>query len=92
MGGIVRNLARQRFELPIGDQIAFIDYVARGDVLVLTHAEVPAALNGQGIGGRLVQQTLDVLRAEGVRVIPGCPFIAVWIRRHPDYADMIAAD
>ena len=92
MGIITHNVAARRFEMALGDQTAFIAYVPRGEVLLLTHAEVPAALNGQGIGGRLVQATLDLLRTQGRRVEPLCPFIAVWIDRHPHYADMLASD
>jgi predicted GNAT family acetyltransferase len=90
MDRLTHDVAARRFEMALGDQIAFVAYVPRGEVLVLTHAEVPAALNGRGIGGRLVQATLDLLRAENRRVDPLCPFIAVWIKRHPQYADMVA--
>lgn len=92
MEQLTHNVAARRFEMDLGGPIAFISYVQRDDILVLIHAEVPAALNGRGIGGRLVQTTLDRLRTQAHRVDPQCPFIAEWIRRHPEYADMVAND
>jgi hypothetical protein len=82
--------AQSRFELALEEGVAFIDYRRTGEVLVLTHAEVPAALGGRGLGSRLVQETLELVRSRGERVIPRCPFIARFIARHPDYADLLA--
>jgi predicted GNAT family acetyltransferase len=81
---------RARFELDLGDGVAFIDYVRRGATLVLTHAEVPAALSGRGAGKRLVAATLEEVRRRGERVVPRCPFIARYIAEHPGYADLVA--
>ena len=82
---------RARFELDLGDGIAFVDYRRRGAVLVLTHAEVPAALAGRGVGSRLVAATLDEVRRRGVQIVPQCPFIARFIARHPSYADLVSS-
>ncbi|HEX4050472.1 MAG TPA: GNAT family N-acetyltransferase [Steroidobacteraceae bacterium] len=96
------NPERQRFELSLGEQgSAFIDYRDRptgamtGDgtrvrVRVLTHAEVPAALRGAGIGARLTRGTLDLIRARGERFVPRCPYVVDFIRRYPDYRDLLA--
>ena len=80
---------RARFELDLGDGVAFIAYRRRGATLVLTHAEVPAALAGRGAGSRLVAATLDEVRRRGERIVPQCPFIARFIDRHPAYADLV---
>lgn len=82
---------RSRFELNVEGGVAFIDYRRDGAVLVLTHAEVPPALSGRGLGSRLVRETLDLIRARGERVVPRCPFIARFIAEHPAYADLLAA-
>jgi len=86
---ITDDAAASRFELAIGDAIAFIDYRRTGNLLVLTHAEVPAALEGRGIGSRLVQGALELVRARGERVVPRCPFIARYLERHPEYQDLV---
>jgi predicted GNAT family acetyltransferase len=87
---VVDRVDRARFELDLGSGVAFIDYRREGTVLVLTHAEVPAALGGRGAGSRLARATLDEVRRRGERVVPRCPFIARFIERHPDYADLVA--
>lgn len=80
----------RRFELAVDDAIAFVDYRRAGDVLVLTHAEVPPRLEGRGVGSRLVRAVLEHVRARGERVVPRCPFVARYIERHPEYRDLLA--
>jgi len=83
------NATASRFELALGDAVAFIDYRRRGGVLVLTHAEVPPALGGRGVGSRLTALALELVRSRGERVVPSCPFIAQFIARHPEHADLV---
>ncbi|HEX9474447.1 MAG TPA: malate synthase G [Steroidobacteraceae bacterium] len=85
------NAARSRFELEISGGPAFIRYRRVGQTLWLDHAEVPAALGGRGVGTRLVRQSLDLVRSRGERIVPRCPFIAWFVRGHPEYADLCAA-
>ena len=35
---------------------------------------------------------LDDARARGLAVIPYCPFINEWLKRHPSYTDLVPAD
>ena len=83
-----------RFVLELGASIAFVRYRREGDdggVLVLTHAEVPAELEGRGVGSRLVAAVLALVRERGERVVPVCPFIARCMQRHAETADLLAA-
>lgn len=103
-GAVRDNPERRRFELSLGEQgVAFIDYhdrpagpatqpagAASPRVRVLTHAEVPAALRGAGIGARLTRGTLELVRARGERIVPRCPYVVDFLRRHPDYRDLLA--
>jgi predicted GNAT family acetyltransferase len=82
--------ARQRYELAIGDAVAFIDYRRQGGTVTMTHAEVPPALRGGGVGSALVKGALALVRERGERVVPLCPFIERYIRRHPDTRDLLA--
>lgn len=82
--------ARQRYELAIGDELAFIDYRRDGGVVTVTHAEVPPALRGGGIGGALVAGALELVRERGERVVPLCPFVERYMRRHPEVHDLLA--
>jgi len=59
-------------------------------VISLDHAEVPSALEGRGLGSKLVRATLDQVRSEGLKVVPRCSFVAAFIRRHAEYADLLA--
>jgi predicted GNAT family acetyltransferase len=57
--------------------------------VVFTHTEVDPAHEGQGIAGALVEAALDSVRASGRAVVALCPYVKAWIRRHPDYADLL---
>lgn len=92
MAEVADNPALSRYEMVVDGITAFIEYRQEGDVLALTHTEVPQALSGHGVGTALARGTLDRIRAAGLRIRPLCPFIAAFIQRHPDYADLVAAD
>jgi predicted GNAT family acetyltransferase len=84
--------ARRRFEILVDDALAgFTAYQPRDDVLVLTHTQVDASFQGKGIGEALVRGTLDEIRRRGGRIVPHCPFVASFIDRHPDYANLVAS-
>ncbi len=94
---VIDNAARSRFELALdAGATAFIDYAYRermgggGRVRVLTHAEVPVELRGAGVGARLAAGVLELLRARGEKVVPVCPYVVDFIRRHPQYEDVVA--
>ncbi|MFD6565892.1 GNAT family N-acetyltransferase [Micromonospora profundi] len=85
------NPAKNRFEILVDDALAgFTAYVPRGEVLVFTHTEVDRAFQGKGVGGALIRGTLDQVRARGGRLVPQCPFVAAFIDKHPEYADLVA--
>ena len=84
------NPARQRFELDAEGHVAFSEYKRANGILTILHTEVPPALNGKGIGSRLVRGMLDLARAEGVKVKPLCPFVRSYIAKNPEYADLVA--
>ena len=84
------NSARQRYELEVGDELAFIDYRRDGRVVSMTHAEVPPASRGGGIGSALVAGALALARERGDKVAPLCPFVAHYMRRHPEVRDLLA--
>ena len=71
--------AASRFELAIGGQLAELIYRLRADRLVLVHTGVPEALEDHGIGGQLVRAAVDRAAAEGLTVVPLCPFARDWL-------------
>jgi predicted GNAT family acetyltransferase len=62
-----------------------------GDIgqVTFTHTVVDDAFEGHGVGSTLVGSALDAVRREGLRVVPRCPFVAGYIHRHPEYADLV---
>ncbi|HEX8034997.1 MAG TPA: GNAT family N-acetyltransferase [Ktedonobacterales bacterium] len=83
------NEAEERYEANVNGYLAEIDYERVGDTLVLIHTEVPGALEGQGIAGKLVRTALEGARAKHLSVVPFCPYAASYIRRHPEYKDLV---
>jgi len=88
---VVDNPAERRYEALVGDQPAgIVTYRLRPGQIVFLHTEVLPAFEGRGIGSRLAAGVLDDARSRGLSVVPRCPFIAAYIRRHPAYADLVA--
>ena len=83
------NKAEHRFEMVAGDDKAVAYYRLEPGVITLTHTEVPAALWGQGIGSRLIRGALEMARANGLKVVPRCSFVSAYLRKHPEFNDMI---
>lgn len=87
---VTRNDEEGRYEARIGDTRAGVAVFHRGrGVISFTHTEVDPAFEGQGVGGELARAALDDVREQGWLVHPYCPFIRTWIKRHPDYADLV---
>ena len=81
----------RRYELVLGgDVVGEVRYRSKRDRIALVHTEVQPAFEGQGLAGRLVAGALDDIRARGLRVVPICPYVRAYLRRHPEYADLVA--
>lgn len=87
----VRDAAQaRRYELTLQGQVAgFIDYRDRGQVRDLVHTEVRPEHEGQGVGQALARFALDDARSQRRKVVPSCSFIAAYVQRHPDTADLV---
>src|SRR4051812_16716882 len=86
------NTAEQQFETTVEGHIAFVQYDRDGKRLALNHTEVPIELEGKGVASRLVTAVLDKARADGMKILPYCPFIRTYLKRHPEYRDLIASE
>jgi predicted GNAT family acetyltransferase len=87
------NSKAHRYELRLGAEVAaHADYQVEGDVLVLTHTEVQPAYEGRGLGSKLASGTLDDVGKRGLKVRPVCEFMASYIERHPQYAQLVDSD
>ena len=89
---IENNQAAQRWEAHVDQHLAVAEYRRRGDTIFFIHTEVPRELEGQGIASKLVKAALDGARTQRLAVVPFCPFVAGYIRRHPDYKALVHPD
>ena len=81
---------RKRFEVTVDGELAgFLVYRAKKGLLALIHTEVEPRFEGHGVGGRLARFALDRAREEGVAVLPFCPFVNEWMKRHREYVDLV---
>jgi uncharacterized protein len=90
---VADNPAEQRYEVFVeGDLGGFIEYTLSGKRITMYHTEVEPAYKGQGVGSEFARAALDDVRRRGLELVPLCPFIAEYIREHPDdYLDLVAA-
>ena len=86
------NEAEEQFEAEVNGERAFIQYHRMGERIVFIHTEVPEALEGHGIASKLAREALEVARAQHLIVVPLCPFVTSYIRRHPEYGSLVAAE
>src|SRR5947209_3158015 len=87
---VVDNPSRHRYEAYLDDQLAgFGVYRLEPGGIVFLHTEVDPKFEGHGVGSQLAAAALDDARGRGLAVTPRCPFFAEYIRRHPDYADLV---
>ncbi|MBI1250342.1 MAG: N-acetyltransferase [Alphaproteobacteria bacterium] len=86
---VVRNDAAGRFEVRLGDDIAFAEFRVLSNGILFPHTEVPPAFEGKGVGSLLVRTALSWARAEGKVVMPVCPFFAAYIAKHAEWHDIV---
>ena len=90
MSAVRHNAANHRFELDVEGGHALAFYRLADGVMTFTHTEVPAAMRGRGIGSQMMRGVLESVRAQGFKVVPRCPFVADYMNRHPEFADLLA--
>jgi uncharacterized protein len=84
------NAEAERFEIAVEGEVAgFAQYRRRPELIAFVHTEVEPRFSGQGLASRLISASLDSARAEGLAVLPFCPFVNAYIERHPEYADLV---
>ncbi len=87
---LIDNREKKRYEININNDVAFIEYVfSTAGEIFLTHTEVPKAMEGKGVGSSLVLKVLQDIEERNLRLIPLCPFVATYIKRHPEWRRLI---
>ena len=87
---IVDNQETSQIEMQVDGLLAKIEYRRVGNVIYFIHTEVPPELEGQGIASQMARFALDSAKRQGDKVVPLCPFVAAYIKRHPEYQDLVA--
>lgn len=85
----VDNTLEQRYEFDLNGDMAVINYRREPGAVILTHTYVPPRHEGQGYGAAMVRAVLEDIRAKGLQVVPRCSFIALYIRRHPEWESLV---
>jgi predicted GNAT family acetyltransferase len=88
MAAVRDNRDQNRFELDTEGGLAFANYRRTPAAVIITHTETPRALRGRGIASELVKGALELIRADGGKVIAGCGFVVNYLDKHPEYADL----
>jgi len=86
------NAESNRLELEVDDVVAFIEYKLTRDKLFLIHTEVPDALSGKGVGTAIVLKALEYAKENNYKIIPICPFVQSYLKRHQEWVDIVDPD
>ena len=89
---LVKNDENKRFELTVDGFTAFIDFKERNDVITLIHTESPDELAGRGVATALIEKTLTYLEENDIVLVPLCPLVAAYIKRHPEWLRIVRED
>ncbi|MXV37105.1 N-acetyltransferase [Flavobacteriaceae bacterium Ap0902] len=83
------NETNKRFELEYNGHLAFINYGEFGKSIALVHTEAEPELKGTGAASALVEKTLTHLKEEGKEILPYCPYVFAYIKRHPEWKEIV---
>lgn len=87
---IVDNQERKRFEMQVNEYTAYSEYILTSKgIIFLTHTEVPKAIEGQGIAFEMIRQILENIEERQLKLMPLCPAVAAFIRRHPEWKRLL---
>ena len=86
---VTHNSEENRFELSVDGHLAVLDYIMRDNIIIFTHTGVPPAISGRAPGVKLAQTGLEYARENGLRVKSKCWFVSKYLRRHPEFQDLL---
>lgn len=87
---LINNTENHQYEFHIGKLVPKIEYIkSKNGEIYLTHTEVPVQLEGKGVGSQLVEKVLKDIERQELRLVPLCPFVAGYIKKHPDWRRIV---
>lgn len=84
------NETNHRFEWHVGNHFAFIDYKETTNQIALIHTESPEALAGTGSAAKLVAQTFAYIEQSGKKLLPFCPYVLAYLKKHPEWKRIVS--
>lgn len=86
---LINNEAAKQYEIHVDGLVPKIEYIKAGEKIFLSHTEVPQGLEGRGIGSAIVRLALEDIKEKGLILIPLCPFVAGYIKKHPEWKSLV---
>jgi Predicted acetyltransferase len=86
---VVHNSFAQQFELHVGEKLCLLQYRIANGKIIIFHTEVPETIQNRGLAERMTKTALDFARAQNLKVEPRCPYTAAYLRKHPEYSDLL---
>jgi uncharacterized protein len=86
---VTNNMNQQQFEVRADGELAILQYRFHDKLLWLMHTEVPKKLEGHGIAALLAHTAMEWAKATNIKVKVICPFVAIYLKRHPEYNDIV---
>lgn len=87
---LIKNEEKRRFEIAINGKYTFTNYGEFGNQIALVHTETDPELKGKGAASALVEKTLDYLEKNNIQLLPFCPFVFAYIKKHPDRKSIVS--
>ncbi len=88
---ISHDAASHRFEAVVEGEHCTLDYELEGDTMTITHVKVPDGVGHRGIAAALMRTALETARSRHWRVVPRCPYAQAYLRRYPEWSDLVAS-
>ena len=89
---LIDNKENNKYEFHVNGFNPKIQYRKTGGKIFLTHTEVPVELQGKGIGNLLIKEVLEDIRQKELKLVSICPFVAAYIKRHPEWSFLVSKE
>ncbi|TNE61359.1 MAG: N-acetyltransferase [Bacteroidetes bacterium] len=86
---VINNTRNQQFEVYLDDHLAVLQYRLRENRMYFMHTGVPEAIGGRGVASALARTGLEHARKEGLKIVVYCPYVRAYLKRHPEYSDLL---
>jgi predicted GNAT family acetyltransferase len=85
----LQKVTSGRFEIERNGETAYLEYSLSGNILELIHTEVPKELRGMGLASSLAESAFQWAKERNLKVDIVCPLVLAYVRKHPEYSDMV---